>query len=85
MFVSTRITRQPIAMALLPSKQGMIFFKSPNEMHFSTRQFSLSTRQCLCSLGPASEFHTRDNPLKHESVAIEKHFQGYTGHINLDF
>ena len=48
MLVSTRTTRQPIATALLPYKSCWIFPKSrPNKMHFSTRQFALSTRQCL--------------------------------------
>ena len=35
--------------SLLPCKHGLIFSDSPaNEMHFSTRQFVLSTRQCFC-------------------------------------
>ena len=51
MLVSTFTTRQLIATALLSFKSCWIFPKpQPNEMHFSTRQFTLSTRQCLCPL-----------------------------------
>ena len=50
MLVSTRTTRQPIARDLLPTKTHWYYLSLTNEMHFSTRQFSLSTRQCLCPL-----------------------------------
>ena len=45
--VSTRTTRQP---SFCFTSRAEYFLSLPNEVHFSTRNFTLSTRQCLCPL-----------------------------------
>ena len=50
MLVSTRTTRQLIARPYCLTNTDWYFLSLPNERHFSTRQFTLSTRQYLCPL-----------------------------------
>ena len=71
MFESTRTTWQPIAQWLRPyclTNTDWYFLRLPNKMHFSTRQFTLSTWQCLCSLVRL------DNRLIRPSSALQKIF-----------